>query len=422
MMTIENDVEDDFAETLHERSDTENLLSELSSAFDEAEASEDESSGEVAKAETPSDTRTAAERARDEKGRFAREAKEAADKVAGKAPDAASPTADKAGSDEGAEIVPQGASEAGQPPTSWSPTAKAAFASLPVEVQQAVAKREQEVNAGFAQLKEYKDLRPFAELAKRKGDTLGGYLQRLVQAEHVLETNPVEGLKWLMGNLRVDPRQLMSALGVQAPAPVQQAPVQPPMPQFVPPQPPEGVDPRREDWQQHVRQLYNRHVAYYQQQAAAQRPQAPVSDPRLEEVTRKLAEMERRAQAEEARRQEEARRPLVNEVEQFMGNTKEYPYAQNLRDEMAILLEAGKAETLKDAYEMAAWANPETRALLIKQQREEAVKPLTDRSRTAVSKARAASRSISGAPLPGASKTSNSSDMSIEDELRANWG
>jgi hypothetical protein len=413
-----DDIDPDFADALDEHSDTENLLAELSDAFDGVETEDEGASETVAKDDTKPDTRSAAERARDEKGRFAREAQEAADKAAGKT--TAQPStaqAPEAGAGEAPADAAASAAEV-QPPTSWSPTAKAAFGTLPPEVQQAVAKREQEVNAGFAQLREYKDLKPFADLAKQKGDSLGGYLQRLVQAEHVLETNPVEGLKWLAGNLRVTREQLAQAFGI---APQQAQPQQAQIPQFVPPQPPEGVDPRRQDWQQHVQALYQRHMAYYQSQAA-QRQQAPVRDPRVDEVARELAELKRMRQIEEARRAEEARKPLEDEVTKFMGNTKEYPYAQNLRDDMAILLEAGKAVDLKDAYEMAAWANPETRALLIKQQREEAVKPLTDRSRTAVSKARAASRSVTGAPLPGASNASAAVDRSIEDELRANWG
>ena len=37
--------------------------------------------------------------------------------------------------------------------------------------------------------------------------------------------------------------------------------------------------------------------------------------------------------------------------------------------DMAVLLREGRAETLKDAYEKATWANPQTRVALLEEQR-----------------------------------------------------
>ena len=42
-----------------------------------------------------------------------------------------------------------------------------------------------------------------------------------------------------------------------------------------------------------------------------------------------------------------------------------------VREDMAALLQAGRAQTLDDAYQMAIWANPATRAALIAKQQQE---------------------------------------------------
>ena len=112
--------------------------------------------------------------------------------------------------------------------------------------------------------------------------------------------------------------------------------------------------------------------------------------------------------------------PVVAEVERFFSDPN-HPYAHNLRQQMATLLRAGHAETLEQAYEMAAYANPETRALLISQQQQGSARQAAERARAAASNARAAARSVTGSPLAGASTTPSDSGLSLEDQLRAAW-
>jgi hypothetical protein len=56
-----------------------------------------------------------------------------------------------------------------KPPASWSISAKSAWDRLPADVRQAVAKRETEVDKGLAELRDYKDLKPFRDIAQSQG-------------------------------------------------------------------------------------------------------------------------------------------------------------------------------------------------------------------------------------------------------------
>ena len=73
-----------------------------------------------------------------------------------------------------------------------------------------------------------------------------------------------------------------------------------------------------------------------------------------------------------------------------------HPYFENVREDMALLIQNGKATSLQDAYEMACWANPETRAILLRSQSNP-----TPNAAQAVQKAKAAAKAVGGAPAPG---------------------
>ena len=62
-----------------------------------------------------------------------------------------------------------------------------------------------------------------------------------------------------------------------------------------------------------------------------------------------------------------------------------------VRDEMRLLLESGKAATLKDAYDTAVWMRGDIRQSLIDQQRAEAQKKATEQAQSARAKSAAVS-------------------------------
>lgn len=314
--------------------------------------------------ETPRATETAeqaAQRARDERGRFAPQTAAPAQAQTPQAPAATQAPAEPA-----APVAEAPAAPAVAPPPGWSIAAKADFAAASPAIQAAVAKREEEINRGFSELQQYRELRPFADMARARGDTLPGMIKRYAEAENALQHNTVPALLWLCKSYNVDPRQLAQVFVGQAQQPQGQQPQQ----QFQPQQPRQQPQP-----QQNVAQI----------------------------VQQVLQERE-----------------IGQTLNQFLSNPK-YKYAQNLRPQMAHFLDTGQAETLEDAYDQACWAHPEIRALLINEQRQAAPAPAPrPNPAQAASNARAAAKSVTGTPLPGASTVpSPNPDLDIADQLRA---
>jgi hypothetical protein len=105
-------------------------------------------------------------------------------------------------------------------PAGWSAEAKAEFGKLPPAVQAAVVKRESEINEGGARWSEEKKalvshFEPVREAAQRYGVHPGEVIKRLAKANDFIESNPVEGIKWLANAYGVD---LSKPLTADAPA------------------------------------------------------------------------------------------------------------------------------------------------------------------------------------------------------------
>ena len=205
-------------------------------------------------------------------------------------------------------------------PVSWSQDAKAAWASLPVAVQQAIIKREQEASTG---IKSYADklkasealqsvIGPRAQmLAAQYGTTEKG-IETLFQLSDFAGNNPQGFIQWFAQQRGIDLNQLGTLPNQQAqPAP---------------------VDPQYAALQQRFGQLENMLVA--QQRA---------------EQDRQTAELNR-------------------QIEAFKSDPKNAHF-EELRQDMARLIQGGMASDLSDAYEKAMWANPTVRAKVIESQR-----------------------------------------------------
>ena len=302
--------------------------------------------------DAPDETGTAAPiesestRARDELGRFTKaeqDAAAAAAKAIETVPAAAVPPAEQQAPIE--QQAPNAAAVVAPPP-GWSIAAKAEFDRLPPAVREAVAKREQEVNQGFAKLQEYKGLDPYVDMAKRSGTTITQALEGYTRAEQVLSTDFVSGVRDLCRYYNFSPAQLVEALGGQ------------------------------------VQQGY--------QQPAAQDPYAPVVQ-KLSALEQKWAQYEQ----QQAMQEEQAVSSQLHEFASDPANR----FFENVRADMGRLITAGMASDLKDAYDKACWAHPEIRELRIK----EAQQPALQQRAQAVNKAISASKSIpNGVPTPGA--------------------
>lgn len=249
-------------------------------------------------------------------------------------------------------------------PASWSPAAKSAFESLPPDVQQAVAKREQEIDHG---------LRRKAEEAKRY--------------------EPLEGV--------IAPhRQKWAVAGVDEATAVKQLLAAS-----------DWLDRNPTEALQHLARQYGVNIASLGQPNAAQpsgetgQPQAQ-PDPVASELQALKAEVASLRQG----REQETQQTYVSQIDAFAADTANL-YFENVKPAMAALLQSGQASTLPEAYERAIWSDPTIRPILLQQQATERLKPTLDHAR----KAKAAGVSVTGSPGNDFLPTSNGS---IEDDVR----
>lgn len=337
------------------------VADDLLAAFDAAEAADDPV--DVPAGETAEQT---AERVRDEKGRFAAKPAEpeAAEPVVAKAADKPAEPVKEAAAAPVATAEPVAADAVLRPPPGWSPAAKVAFANLPPEVQQSVAKREQEVNQGFAKLAEYKPIERFSEMARQSGTTLDRALENYVGMENRLRQDFPAGIVELCQRQGIHPIALAN----------------------------------------HI--LARNGVALSEGQAGDEtqaRQQAPSVD---------LAPIHQELNALKSYVQQQQTAGVQSEIERFASDPK-HTFFDNVKADMGRLINSGYAANLDDAYDKACWANPEIRPLLIKQQ--SAVSGVSAKA-NAATQARAASKSITGSPIPNAS--GKGAETSIEDEIR----
>ena len=245
-------------------------------------------------------------------------------------------------------------------PHGWSVAAKAAYGELPEAVKEAIAKREEEVSQGFAR---YGGLKQYAEIAERNGTTLAQAVNDYAKIEDGLRRDFVSGIDAINARFGINPVQFIQAYAAR-----------------------HGVD-------------------FTGQQTAQAGYQPPSVDPDAI-IQRATAAIEEKFAARES----------LTAIEQFK-NDPQNQYFENVREDMAILLQTGKAKTLQEAYDRACWMHPEIRAVLLKSQNTNA----TSSNAAAVQKAKAASKAVGGAPSPGfnpGTKHVDTSKMSIMDNIK----
>lgn len=315
---------------------------------------QEEPAAKEAKQETEAERN---ERLRDEKGKFATEKN--AVKPEPKEPEIAKADGDapKPEADEKPAL---------RPPPGWSPTAKVAFDKLPPEVQQAVAKREEEVNNGFAKLQEYKPIDRYMEMAKQSGTTLDKALENYVNIEQELSRDMVSGIARICQNKGIHPVALANEI------------------------------------------LARNGVAPSEGQAGTTPAHQTAPSVDLSPVMQKISALESYFQ-----QQQEA--GVQTEIQRFASDPK-HTFFENVKADMGRLISLGEADDLEDAYDKACWANKEIRALLIKQQSPPAQ---SVNAAEAVQKAKAAAKATGGAPSAGFKPNAGTEGGSIRDNIRA---
>jgi len=253
------------------------------------------------------------------------------------------------------------------PPTSWSQDAKAVWASLPPAVQQAVLKREQEASTG---IKSYADKLKAAE-------TLQGVIGPRAQMLAAQYGTPEKGLETLFQ---------LSDFASNDPA---------------------GF----------VRWFAQQRGIALDQLGTMQPTQSAPVDPHLAATQQRLGQLEALLISQQRAEQERQTAELNSRIDAFKSDPKNSHF-EELRQDMAKLIQGGLASDLSDAYEKAMWANPTVRAKVIESQRatEEATRK-AEAEKKATEARKAASINVATKGTVGASPSRSKSHEEIMSEV-----
>lgn len=286
------------------------------------------------------------------------------------------------------------------PPPSFSVKTKADWNNLPQHVRDDIIKREGETANGLAALKDFKDLKPWAEMAGKHGTTIDAALKNYTGIENMLRTDVFGGLKKIAENMGLNQAQAAALFtdagkrlgqGVAAPKPAFENPNNDPLI--------EALRPIMEPLMTRVNQIDQRFVQSTEQQRTQQTQQ--------QQQTQMTA--------------------IETAFTAFAADTSN-KYLPDLQDTMTKLLETGMvpltgnhAADLKAAYETAAQMHPEVREALIEQRLAEQDVARRKKDQEAADKAKNASRSITGNRIPGTQirePVRHDAQDDIEDDVR----
>lgn len=280
--------------------------------------------------------------ARDEAGRFA-----AGEKPAGEKPtDApanvdvivpADTTVDAGATKPDAPLIPER-----RAPSSWKPDAQAAFNTLPPNIQDEVLRRETDYHKGIEGYKKHAQtaqafervIQPYAQTIQQLGIDAPTAVGQLLKADHTLRY--------------ADPAtkaQFFSQLAQQY-----------------------GVD-------------------------LAQVANLSAVDPAYKALQQQVQDQQRELQTWKTQQAQREQSVVMSELEKFAADPKNAHF-DAVRNDMALLLESGKAQSLQDAYNTAVWMRGDIRQSLIEQQRAEAQKKAIEQAHH--QKTKAASVSVKG--------------------------
>lgn len=282
--------------------------------------------------------------------------------------------------------APQQSAEASEdkpltPPRHWEPEAKAQFMAAPPAVQkqllahaEAIAKGEEEWKPRAQTWEQVEQaIGPVKDSWAMRGISIPQGVQMLATAQRMLDENPVQALAQIAKSYGFTPETLLQAWGMdlsgmQAPGYEQQG-VMPP--QFT-------------NYIQSLESKVNALSSVYEQQQEAVRMQAQAS--------------------------------LQKEIDDFAADPN-HVYFENVKPRMVALLQTQQATDLATAYEMATWADPQIRKLIM-------AKEVNDRQQAEakrVQQARRAGVSVTGDPGPGraGSALPDPSSTSARDDIAA---
>ncbi len=309
-------------------------------------------------------------RVRDEQGKF--RSKESERKTLSlKEPKATVPaaqgTSGSAAAAEGAN--PPAAAPVTKAPDGWKESARAKFATLDPEVQAEIVRREKESHQKITSQDEDRNFgkkirdagRPFEATMAMVGANHETAFQNYLKTAHTLITGSPE-MK----------RQALQAIAQQ-----------------------------------------------YRVDLGTPLPQAP-SDPTIAALQRKVMDLEQARQAENQQRQIQENTVLKSALDDFLAEPG-IEHFEQVKPAMAALLQSGAAQSYREAYDKAVWADPEIRSGLLAAQQSEAEGKRIAEAKAKADAAKRAAVSVTGGPGGVRPSTANGTETSsLRDQIRAN--
>ncbi len=312
-----------------------------------------------------------------------------------------------------AAAAPEAAPQATTPaPASLGPEAKAAWDAAPQAIKEAFIKREQDTARGVEELKQRysaidQAIQPHQDALRQMNATPGEAVNRMFLWFKALAGSPAESFPALAKSMGIDWTKLTGPQGQAAPAPVASA---------------VGADgqPVVDPAQQPIHPQVQQYIEQLQQQLA--QVQGYVT-----QVGGRFQTMEEQVQQQN----------MARTTENLNIWSKDKPYFDSVRQEMAQMLESGMIPLKPDgqvdldtAYERAIYFNPEVRAKVLAEQQQantqvqqETVQAATTANQAQVNRARKAAVSLPSSNPPGpagtAVKKKPGPKLSVRESLKA---
>jgi hypothetical protein len=254
-----------------------------------------------------------------------------------------------------------------EPPQHWPEADKTRFAEMPHNAQEWALERDKAMTAdytrktqdvaeirqryqGFEQV-----LEPIRGALQQSGISDAAYMARLVDADKMYQTNPVEAIRWLASHAGVDLANLE-------------------------PGDSEPTDPQIAALQNQVTRLTN-HLSEQEQRSTAGR---------VNDISGQIDAFSKKADAD--------------------GNPK-YPHFESVRYAMGSLIQTGQAKELEDAYDKAVRLDDDLFKQTLSAERKKSEAAETNRRNEAVEKAKKVQPRKSSRPSGGVTKSNNLDDL-----------
>jgi hypothetical protein len=284
--------------------------------------------------------------------------------------DPAASTATKAAIDPAAPAATTPETPKSKAPQSWPAADRAHWDKIPVDVQAVIARREEEAHKGITQLgqdasygKQIKEvIAPYLPIIRAEGGTEAGAVRDLLQTAYVLRTANAEQKVGLF-------RQLAGQFGVDL---------------------------------------------------NAVTAGAPQVDPQVQSLQRELAQVKGFLHQGQQQQHQQVQDQVQSVIDSFAADPKNEFYEQ-VKPLMGSLLVNGQARDMQEAYDMACHANPDVRSTILTRQTVEADAKRAAEANAKAAAKRRASGSVNGSPGAPVTATTTAQNLSLRDELQANF-